>query len=199
MNRYNLVLLGFILEEASSGYDIISKIKKRGLEKWAMISSSTIYNRLNYLENHSFIEGKVVKKAKYPPAKVYSITARGRGALNREIVKHLTGFNDDPRTLGYAFLYGLEDKDNLIRLLEAHEIKLREEIAKLDKMIDDEPRPTLYLDGPFLNCMSRDHILVELKYLRAAIQILQDPQKANMLDGYFYINFGNREWQLAGS
>jgi len=116
--------------------------------------------------------------------------------LNREIIKHLTGFNDDPRTLGYAFLFGLEDKNNLIRILEEHEIKLREEIARLDKMIDDEPRPTFYPEGPFLNCMSRDHILVELKYLRAALQILQDPQKSNMLDGYFYINFGNREWQF---
>jgi len=80
--------------------------------------------------------------------------------------------------------------------LEEHEIKLREEIARLNKMIDDEPRPTLYPEGPFLNCMSRDHILVELKYLRAALQILQDQQKSTMLDGYFYINFGNRQWQF---
>jgi len=196
MNRYDLVLLGFILEEASSGYDIISKIKQRELERWAMISTSTIYNRLNYLENHSCIEGKMIQKAKYPPAKVYSITEKGRGALNREVIKHLTGFNDDPRTLGYAFLFGLEDKRNLIKLLEEHEIKLKQEIARLNKMIDDEPRPTLYSEGPFLNCMSRDHILVELKYLRVALQILQDPQKAGLLNGYFYINFGNRQWQF---
>ncbi|MCL2101965.1 MAG: PadR family transcriptional regulator [Fibromonadales bacterium] len=195
MNRYDLVLLGFILEEDSSGYDIISKIKERGLEQWAMISPSTVYNRLNYLENHRCIEGKAVQKAKYPPAKVYNITDKGRDALNREVIRHLTGFNDDPRTLGYAFLFGLEDKRNLIRLLEEHEIKLRNEIAKLDKMISDEPKPTLYPDGPFLNCMSRDHILVELKYLRAAVQILRDPQKSAMLNGYFYINFGNRDWQ----
>jgi DNA-binding PadR family transcriptional regulator len=195
MNRYDLVLLGFILEENSSGYDIISKIKERGLERWAMISPSTVYNRLNYLEKHKCVEGKKVQKANYPVATVYSITAKGRDVLNREVIKHLTGFNDDPRTLGYAFLFGLEDKQNLLRLLENHEIKLREEIAKLDKMIDEEPRPTLYPDGPFLNCMSRDHILVELKYLRAAMQILQDPQKSAMLGGYFFINFGNREWQ----
>jgi len=196
MNRYNLVLLGFILEEASSGYDIISKIKARGLEKWAMISSSTIYNRLNYLEKHKCIEGKKSQKANYPVATVYSITAKGREALNREIIKHLTGFNDDPRTLGYAFLFGMEDRKNLIRILEEHEISLREEIKKLNKMIEEEPRPTLYPEGPFLNCMSKDHILVELKYLVAAISILKDPQKNSRLGGYFYINFGNRDWQV---
>ncbi|MDR2732900.1 MAG: PadR family transcriptional regulator [Fibromonadaceae bacterium] len=195
MNRYDLVLLGFILEKDSSGYDIISKIKERGLERWAMISTSTVYNRLNYLESHNCIEGTIVQKSKYPPSKVYSITAKGRGALNREIIKHLTGFNDDPRTLGYAFLFGLEDKGNLVRLLEEHETKLRQEVAALEKMINEEPKPTLYPEGPFLNCMSRDHILVELKYLRAAIQILQNPQKSSMLDGFFYINFGNRDFQ----
>jgi DNA-binding PadR family transcriptional regulator len=195
MNRYDLVLLGFILEENSSGYDIISKIKDRDLERWAMISTSTVYNRLNYLERHSCIEGKTVQKARYPPATVYSITDKGKGVLNREIIKHLIGFNDDPRTLGYAFLFGLEDKHNLVKILEEHEIKLLAEIARLDKMIVDEPRPTFYIDGPFLNCMSRDHILVELKYLRIAMQILQDQQKSTMLDGFFYINFGNRNWQ----
>ncbi|MCL2207807.1 MAG: PadR family transcriptional regulator [Fibromonadales bacterium] len=195
MNRYDLVLLGFILEEDSSGYDIISRIKERGLERWAMVSSSTVYNRLNYLENHRCIEGKMVQKSKYPPAKVYSITDKGREALNREVISHLTGFNDDPRTLGYAFLFGLENKRNIIRILEEHEVKLREEIAQLDKMIESEPKPTLYPEGPFLNCMSRDHILVELKYLRAAMKILQDPKKSEMLGGYFYINFGNRDWQ----
>jgi len=197
MNRYDLVLLGFILEEKSSGYDIISKIKDRDLERWAMISSSTVYNRLNYLEKNKCIEGTKVQKASYPIATVYSITDKGKEVLNREVVKHLIGFNDDPRTLGYAFLFGLEDKRNLVRLLEHHEMKLREEVARLDKMIDEEPRPTLYPDGPFLNCMSRDHILIELKYLRAAMQILQNPQKSAMLGGYFYINFGNRDWQKA--
>ncbi|MDR2579821.1 MAG: PadR family transcriptional regulator, partial [Fibromonadaceae bacterium] len=97
MNRYDLVLLGFILEEDSSGYDIISKIKERELERWAMISTSTIYNRLIYLEKHGCIEGKKVQKASYPVATVYSITEKGKEVLNREIIKHLIGFNDDPR------------------------------------------------------------------------------------------------------
>ena len=69
------------------------------------------------------------------------------------------------------------------------------EIENLEKMIAEEPRPTLYPEGPFLNCMSRDHILVELKYVRAAIGILRDPIRNKKLDGYFYINFGNRDFE----
>ena len=108
-------------------------------------------------------------------------------------MRHLTGFNDDPRTLGYAFLYAVDPIDTA-RVLEVHEKKLNEELSRLQKMIDEEPRPTLYPEGPFLNCMSRDHILVELKYTRAAIAILRDPQKREKLDGYFYINFGSRKF-----
>ena len=44
MNRYDLVLLGFIAEKESSGYDIITTIKHRELDRWAKISTSTVYN-----------------------------------------------------------------------------------------------------------------------------------------------------------
>ena len=109
------------------------------------------------------------------------------------MLKHLTGFNDDPRTLGFAFLFGSDQKE-LIRSLEAHERRLVKEVERLEQMIAEEPRPTLFAEGPFLNCMSRDHILVELKYVRAAIGILRDPVRSSKLNGYFYINFGNRDF-----
>ena len=125
---------------------------------------------------------------------VFNITDKGREVLRKEVLKHLTGFNDDPRTLGFAFLYGAENKE-VIRTLEVHERRLVQEIENLEKMIAEEPRPTLYPEGPFLNCMSRDHILVELKYVRAAIGILRDPVRSKKLGGYFYINFGNRDFE----
>ena len=43
--------------------------------------------------------------------------------------------------------------------------------------------------------MSRDHMAIELKYTRAAIEILRDPLKSAKLDGWFYLNFGNRDFQ----
>ena len=46
MNRYDLVLLGLILEHERSGYDIITEIRDRELDRWAKISTSTVYNRL---------------------------------------------------------------------------------------------------------------------------------------------------------
>ena len=194
MNRYDLVLLGLILEKERSGYDIITEISTRELDRWANLSTSTVYNRLTTLLKNECILGRTEREGNRPERMMYSITEKGRDVLRKEVLKHLTGFNDDPRTLGFAFLYGAENKE-LIRTLEAHERRLVQEIERLEKMIAEEPRPTLYPEGPFLNCMSRDHILVELKYVRAAIGILRDPIRNKKLDGYFYINFGNRDFE----
>ncbi|MBO7413499.1 MAG: PadR family transcriptional regulator [Fibrobacter sp.] len=194
MNRYDLVLLGLILEKERSGYDIITEISNRELDRWANLSTSTVYNRLTTLEKNECIVGRAERDGNRPERMVFNITEKGREVLRKEVLKHLTGFNDDPRTLGFAFLYGAENKE-LIRTLEVHERRLVQEIENLEKMIAEEPRPTLYPEGPFLNCMSRDHILVELKYVRAAIGILRDPIRNKKLDGYFYINFGNRDFE----
>lgn len=194
MNRYDLVLLGLISEHERSGYDIITEVRVRELDRWAKISTSTIYNRLITLEKNECIVGHAERDGNRPERMVFNITDKGREVLRKEVLKHLTGFNDDPRTLGFAFLYGADNKE-LIRSLEVHERRLVQEIENLEKMIAEEPRPTLYPEGPFLNCMSRDHILVELKYVRAAIGILRDPIRNKKLNGYFYINFGNRPFE----
>ena len=194
MNRYDLVLLGLILEHERSGYDIITEIRDRELDRWAKISTSTVYNRLITLEKNECIVGHAERDGNRPERMVFNITDKGKEVLRKEVLKHLTGFNDDPRTLGFAFLYGADNKE-LIRTLEVHERRLVQEIENLEKMIAEEPRPTLYPDGPFLNCMSRDHILVELKYVRAAIGNLRDPVRSQKLGGYFYINFGNLDFE----
>lgn len=194
MNRYDLVLLGFISERDCSGYDIMTLIRQRELDRWAKISTSTIYNRLNRLERNGFLEGRNEREGNRPERTTYSITEKGRELLKKEVVKHLIGFNDDPRTLGYAFLYAT-DPIEVARTLEAHARKLQREIEEIDEMVRLEPQPTLYEGGPFLNCMSRDHMTVELKYTLEAVKILRNPAKAEKLKGYFYINFGAREFQ----
>lgn len=194
MNRYDLVLLGLISEHDSCGYDIMTEIRERELDRWAKISTSTIYNRLIRLEKNEYVVGRTERDGNRPERMVYSITEKGKELLRKEVIRHLTGFNDDPRTLGFAFLYGAEHKEAL-RALEAHERQLNTDIENLEKLIAAEPRPTLYSEGPFLNCMSRDHILVELKYVRAAISILKDPSRCSKLNGYFGINYGTRENQ----
>jgi hypothetical protein len=47
--------------------------------------------------------------------------------------------------------------------------------------------------------MARDHLAVELKYARAAVEILRDPERSKKLGGWFFLNFGSREFQEDGS
>ena len=114
MNRYDLVLLGLILEHERSGYDIITEIRERELDRWANLSTSTVYNRLTTLEKNECIVGRSERDGNRPERMVFNITDKGRDVLRKEVLKHLTGFNDDPRTLGFAFLFGAENKE-LIR------------------------------------------------------------------------------------
>lgn len=191
MNRYDLVLLGFIAEKESSGYDIITTIKRRELDRWAKISTSTVYNRLLRLEKTECIKGRVERDGNRPERTIYAITPKGRTHLRKEVVKHLVGFNDDPRQLGFAFLFATRPQE-VAKQLHKHADELSKQIAAIEKMIADEPRPTLHPEGPFLNCMARDHMQVEYKYTLAAIEILNDPGKAAKLNGWFFLNFGSR-------
>ena len=95
MNRYDLVLLGLILEHERSGYDIITEIRDRELDRWAKISTSTVYNRLITLEKNECIVGHAERDGNRPERMVFNITDKGKEVLRKEVLKHLTGFNDD--------------------------------------------------------------------------------------------------------
>ncbi len=198
LNRYDLVILGFIAEREASGYDIITLIRRRELDRWAKISTSTVYNRLPRLEKSGYLKGRIEKDSNRPERTIYTITDKGLQHLRKEVVKHLTGFNDDPRQLGYAFLFATDPLE-VAAQLDKHVTELTAQIATIERMIKEEPRPTLYPEGPFLNCMARDHLAIELKYTKAAIEILRDPERASRLNGWFYLNFGSRDFQKGGN
>ena len=77
MNRYDLVLLGLILEKDCCGYDIITQIRERELDRWAKISTSTVYTRLAKLEKTGFIVGHIEREGNRPERTVYSLAEKG--------------------------------------------------------------------------------------------------------------------------
>ncbi len=187
MNRYDLIILGCIADHELSGYDIIQFVKAKGLDSWAKIHVSTVYSRLSSLEKKDFIIGRSEKTSNRPERTLYSITPKGTELLSSEVTEHLTGFNDDPRTLGYAYLNQVPNQ-MAKETLNEHILYLESEKEKLDNLIQSMPTSKLYEEGPFLNCMSRDHIEVELKYAQAAYDILADAKKQKYLTNFFSIN-----------
>ena len=187
MNRCDLVILGCLYERDQHGYDIKSFVENKELNRWANISVSSIYHRLGWLSKYGFIESKEEPSSKTQRV-VYSLTDQGRELLHSEVKEFLFGFNDDPRTLGLAFLNVLPRELAVSHL--QHQIEnLEKEIKHLKRMIRKSKGPdNLSPLSPLLNNMSLDHIRLELKYMNAALEIMADPKLAERIDQPFAIN-----------
>ncbi len=187
MNRYDLIILGSLAESDMSGYDIIQRVKEKGMDRWAKIHVSTVYSRLASLESRKNLISRTEREGNRPERTIYSLTSQGRKLLSKEVLSHLTGFNDDPRTLGFAYLHGAPTEQILASLKKQAE-HLSGEIAHIETLINTAEIPSFFEEGPFLNCMSRDHMQVELKYVNAAIEILSNPSNSEQMTEYFSIN-----------
>jgi len=73
-----MCLLALIGEEPSYGYEMVSKLKNRGLE---LVSKGSIYPLLSRLQKRGLIEGYFVESTGGPPRKYYRIAVNGRKQL----------------------------------------------------------------------------------------------------------------------
>lgn len=73
-----MCLLSVIEEEASYGYEMVSKLRERGLD---LASEGSIYPLLSRLQKQEMIEGYLVQSSEGPARKYYRMTAKGRRNL----------------------------------------------------------------------------------------------------------------------
>lgn len=187
MNRCDLVILGCLYDRDQHGYDIKSFVEKEELNRWANISVSTIYHRLGWLCSHGFIDNVETSESR-PQRTVYTLTDAGKELLNSEVKSFITGFSDDPRTLGLGYLHVLP-KELAVTLLQDHITHLEDEVKRLKRMIRQKKKVvSLNPISPLMNNMSLEHIRVEIKYMKAAHEVMSDPEKAKQVDHYFALN-----------
>ncbi len=74
----DMCLLSLIEEEASYGYEMVSKLRERGLD---LASEGSIYPLLSRLQKSELIEGYLVQSPAGPARKYYRMTERGRETL----------------------------------------------------------------------------------------------------------------------
>lgn len=77
MSAVDLILLGIVLEQPSSAYDIQKSVEYRNLSKWVKISSPSIYKKVIQLEEKGYFRSEIVREGKMPEKTVYSITPEG--------------------------------------------------------------------------------------------------------------------------
>lgn len=75
-----MCLLSLIDEEASYGYEMVNKLKERGLD---LASEGSIYPLLSRLQKQGMIEGYLVQSTTGPARKYYRMSDDGREAIAR--------------------------------------------------------------------------------------------------------------------
>lgn len=73
-----MCLLSLIEEEASYGYEMVSKLRARGLH---LASEGSIYPLLSRLQKQELIEGYLVQSSEGPARKYYRMTPKGSETL----------------------------------------------------------------------------------------------------------------------
>lgn len=76
----DLCLMSVIDEEASYGYEMVRKLRERGLD---LTSEGSIYPLLSRLQKQGMIEGYLVQSSEGPARKYYRMSDRGRHALEQ--------------------------------------------------------------------------------------------------------------------
>jgi PadR family transcriptional regulator PadR len=82
--------MSIIDEEASYGYEMVKKLRDRGLN---LASEGSIYPLLSRLQKQGMIEGYLVQSSEGPARKYYRMSEQGRESLN-QWRSDWTGFRD---------------------------------------------------------------------------------------------------------
>lgn len=75
----DMCLLSLIEEEATYGYEMVAKLRERGLD---LASEGSIYPLLSRLQKQGMIEGYLVQSPAGPARKYYRMTVDGRKILD---------------------------------------------------------------------------------------------------------------------
>lgn len=75
-----MCLLSLIEEEATYGYEMVDKLRERGLD---LASEGSIYPLLSRLQKQGIIEGYLVQSSSGPARKYYRMSEDGRAILGQ--------------------------------------------------------------------------------------------------------------------
>lgn len=127
------LILFFLSEKPTHGYEIQKFIQLNQLDSWTKIQSGSIYYALGKLEKEDLIELVSEQQDHIKGKKIYKITEKGIEELNRnkleELEKPIYSVGSDKFIL-YPFLTGI-DQQLIINKIEKHIVALKKEIEEL--------------------------------------------------------------------
>jgi DNA-binding PadR family transcriptional regulator len=130
MSKNELVVLGLLNQKPMHGYQLHQEIEKTGMEIWAEVNLSSIYNTLNRLEEKKMVQAKREKPGRMPERSVYHLTKGGREKLTSLLEQVFSDDKISPANLmlGTFFIKGLP-KRKALECLKA-KVKVMEKLLQ---------------------------------------------------------------------
>ncbi|MGQ9655213.1 MAG: PadR family transcriptional regulator [Thermodesulfobacteriota bacterium] len=138
MSKYELVVMGFLLDRPMHGYQINQEVKVHRMDSWAKISPPMIYKTLAALDREGMVVSRREREGLMPERRVFRLTQRGRERLARLVERSLLDKNItyDLSNLGYFFIFAL-DKEKALDCLRQKKGLLQRTLRSLEKRMSD--------------------------------------------------------------
>jgi len=179
ITRFAAVLLALAGEKKLSAYEMLRILQRVNIQRWFPISDSSVYVTARNLEKQSLLEGEIIQEGNMPEKTVFSLTARGKDALDGTLRRYLcdTDAGNPEFDIAMLFLCSLPRQEALSHLSQK-ETRLIAEIdraAELHKSLKNDR--TISFSG---KCMIRHNRYLkeaELKTVRELIADIKDSKR----------------------
>lgn len=135
MYKYDLIVMGFLLDRPMHGYEINRQVKWHQMDSWAQIKYPMIYMALRKLEKQGMItNARIEREGLMPERRIYRLTTKGERHLAKLVEKSLLDQNltGDMSNLGYFFIFAL-NKDDAMECLNRRKKICERTIRSLHK------------------------------------------------------------------
>jgi DNA-binding PadR family transcriptional regulator len=119
LSAINLVLLGFLMDESMSAYDLDKLITRDNIKEMVKISTPAVYKNLVKLKENGFLAAQTIKEGEMPEKTIYRVTDLGRQYFMELMYKYAGEKVKISFDLN-ALIINLNkvDKDKALRMLE---------------------------------------------------------------------------------
>ncbi len=138
MSKYELVVMGFLLDRPMHGYQINQEAKVHRMDSWAKINPPMVYKTLTNLEKDRMVNSKVEREGLMPERKVYRLTSKGKERLAYLVERSMMDKNltYDLSNLGYFFIFALP-KEKALECLKQKKSLSERAIKSMNKRLED--------------------------------------------------------------
>jgi DNA-binding PadR family transcriptional regulator len=165
MSKNELVVLGFLNQKPMHGYQLYREIERTGMEHWAQVNLSSVYNTLNRLEGNRMIQSKRERPGKMPERSVYRITKEGKGKLAYLLEQTLRDDRMHPADfmLGIIFIKGLP-KGKALGCIRFR-IELMQELLRSLQKVERDGMENMVFPWEFMIQRTIDHLRLGIRRL----------------------------------